>query len=399
MSCTIRSIGIIVIDPTAADPRIVLLEHPVSYATGCLIGGRKYYGTSHLTLDFANSMTAAEKLDCLNDTALTKYPFFLESLKKCYSKLLAQMEQKRQDSFIQRRLREYMKTLHILRPLIRNSTRDGVRPWSFPKGRSNDGECRLYPTTKDFEIGVAVRELIEETKVDPDSFNVHNYIAPFNISYTDMGVQYEFVLYYATPKDNFAFHIDPHDIYQVNEVSDIRWVTKDELAGMPLCKITRTHVLDNFDNIVTHFMTHWKPNHVGSVIPPSSTTNFQHSAFGPTNTAVQVVAPPPAYITGGPANPITQNISSMYTHTSQASSYSTYNPYSSQFLPQFPPQVPPQFPPQVSQVPHFPPQFPLDNIFSDPTINYTHYSPLPQTNIFSQPPTFDGSFSYGPYMY
>ncbi len=251
---TVTSIGLIILDPEKKN--ILCVRSRNTYSGGCLVSGRRWYSMHNLDDYFVDSMSLFEKRLFLGDDVKSGYQHFLSSFRKCYSRKLASMSQTVAKSFTDHSLNDYIESLNILRKKMETSMIDGALPWSFPKGRSTDKEKRKYKTLKEFEVAVALRETQEETKISTDMLDVLDWIPPFVIRYVDMGIQYEFKLYYAIPNNSCIFHLDEDDIEQAHEISAIEWLTYDMLAGKPLCNITRKHVLGNFRAILEHHQRH-----------------------------------------------------------------------------------------------------------------------------------------------
>ena len=251
------SYGIILFDETKN--AILMVQSASTFPMSCLIGGRKYYRIKDvLDPSFADAMSLSEKKECISDTAANGYPIFLKSVHKCYRQKMQGMNSEECDRYVDYLLNDYEITMSYLRKIIVKSTTDGALPWSFPKGRCKKGERKKDQTLKEFEISVALREFMEETKAPEDSIKIHDYITPFIVQYHDMGVCYKFVFYYATPNDNFSYHIDLNDIDQINEIGAIEWLSYSQLAAKELCSITRKHILNNYADILNHFVQNRK---------------------------------------------------------------------------------------------------------------------------------------------
>jgi 8-oxo-dGTP pyrophosphatase MutT (NUDIX family) len=245
----ITSIGFIIINPETNS--ILCVRSTNTYQCGNLMAGDRWY-RGHLTIEFVDKMAAVEKQMILKDTKDSGYPYFLNNLHKIYSKRLKNTS----DSncrFINNSLRDYVLTRDILYNKLKRSETDGPLPWSFPKGRCNHQDFHNYTTAMDYELSIALRETKEETNITPEMLDIKKNIAPYIISYVDMGVQYEFKFYYALPNQSFNFYLDKNNLEQTFEISAIEWLTYDSLACKPLCSITREHILGNFNLIIDHY--------------------------------------------------------------------------------------------------------------------------------------------------
>lgn len=245
--------GLIIINP--AEAKILLVCGTHTYAAGGLIAGRDYYDASLLknpqfAMQFANCMSIAEKTRFLQDFDDPNHKVFLDYFGRCYDGKLARMREKERKVFTDRCLEAYVASMTILAPYLTKSLEskiDGALPWSFPKGRARPG------ARKEHCIDVALRETQEETHVTTEMLSVQSQLEPFHVDYYDMGARYQFNLYYATTKPNFAFKLDQNDVGQMKEVSAIKWLTREQLGAEPLCDVTRAQLYEKFDDIVQHY--------------------------------------------------------------------------------------------------------------------------------------------------
>lgn len=245
--------GLVIIN--TAEKKILLVCGTRTYAAGSLIAGRDYYDASLLKNPksakyFADCMSIAEKTKFLQDFDDPEHAAFLDYFGRCYEGKLTRMRDADRKEFTDRCLEAYLASMKILVPYLTESLEsktDGALPWSFPKGRARPG------ARKEQCIDAALRETREETHVTADMLSVQSHLEPFRIDYCDMGARYQFKLYYATTKPNFAFELDQTDADQMNEVSAIKWLTREQLGAEPLCDVTRTQLYDKFDDIVQHY--------------------------------------------------------------------------------------------------------------------------------------------------
>ncbi len=251
---TVGSVGLIILDPIKK--HILCVRSRNTYPGGCLVSGRKWYSPINLDDHFVNGMSLLEKRAFLGDDAKSGYPYFLSSFRKCYSRKLASMSRNGAKYFTKHSLDDYIESLDLLRNKMSTSMSDGALPWGFPKGRIISGDNRTYRTIKELEVAVALRETHEETKISIDMIDILDWIPPFVIRYVDMGIRYEFKLYYAIPKTSCRFYLDEADVDQIHEISAIEWLTYEMLADKPLCDITRKHILGNFCSILEHHQRH-----------------------------------------------------------------------------------------------------------------------------------------------
>lgn len=259
MSC--NSYGLIIFNPL--EDAILMVRAKRTYSADCLIAGQKWYDPSQLTKAafakiFADGLSLLEKRKFLEDFEDPNHTMFRDCLQSCYSNKLRDMpsDAARAD-FVNSSLDVYLQTMTLLKSSITKSLEskiDGALPWSFPKGHMSKSDNKSPCSERQRNINVAVRETQEETCVTQDMISIPAHIQPFNIEYTDMSIRYKFQLYYATPEPNFAFAMG-HDRNQTDEISEIAWLTRDELGQKPLCKVTREQVYDRFNAIVQHYHT------------------------------------------------------------------------------------------------------------------------------------------------
>jgi 8-oxo-dGTP pyrophosphatase MutT (NUDIX family) len=234
-----RSVGIIIIDDTTPEKKVLLVQTRNTYQTGCLIAGKQWYTDADLSEEFVNRMSMWEKNKFLKND-----DFFKVAFEHCYEQKLASMhETKRQRVTLEHYL-EYKKSMETLLPMMIDNKVDGPRPWNFPKGRMGQ------ESSVSSQISKALSELQEETMITPDMIEVFPKIKPYVIKYTDYNVQYIKVLYFARKLPKLQFGIDRSDVHQIDEVSDIKWFSKEELNNLVVDPITKEHVVDNFDKII-----------------------------------------------------------------------------------------------------------------------------------------------------
>lgn len=91
--------------------------------------------------------------------------------------------------------------------------------WEFPKGRRN---------IKEKDLPCAIREFLEETNYNENDYQLLDFNPMSEIFMGNNGINYKHTFYLAqinTPQNPI---IDPSNIFQNIEVSDIKWLTFDE---------------------------------------------------------------------------------------------------------------------------------------------------------------------------
>ena len=230
--------------------RVLLIQGRNSYSHGSLIGGNNWYSERYLNKAFVDGMTLSEKKARLEDVDLDG---FRAAHAIAYKKKLERMGYLRANKFVADSLATYAETFESIKGIMQESYNagiDGALPWGFPKGRLRHEE-KTGNRRRD-EINAAKRESYEEAKIEESMYRVELF-DPFIIEYADLGINYRFVLYFATPNRTFKFYIDDTDDEQMGEVSQIKWLSKRELAGMKIEPITRMHILGNLDRIFASY--------------------------------------------------------------------------------------------------------------------------------------------------
>lgn len=232
----IISVGLIFIKPE--EKRVLLVQNKSTHASGCIYSpgtAPEYY---HFDSNFADNLTMQEKEDLINDGDGKKYK---EKIRHMYSNII-----KKNPSFVNECMLYYANVMYAIRDMLKVSYEkkiSGSLPWSFPKGRATKKEKNID------EKNVAIREVAQEIGVTNDMYRILN-IEPIIISYCDHKIRYKFVLYYALPLENFETKIsDEH------EINDIKWMSKKDFSEYTLDKITRDHIMGNFDKIFLHYNT------------------------------------------------------------------------------------------------------------------------------------------------
>lgn len=116
--------------------------------------------------------------------------------------------------------------------------------WGFPKGRrkirENDLDC-------------AIREFYEETRINKEDINVHEFIEPFEeIFFGTNSVLYKHSYYICKLKNNnIPYFIDPKCIEQIREVRALKWFNYNEvISHIKKYNIERIELFKNVNNKV-----------------------------------------------------------------------------------------------------------------------------------------------------
>jgi len=144
--------------------------------------------------------------------------------------------------------------------LIKDSANSDVM-WEIPKGKINDNEM---------EVDGALREMTEETLINPDDISILHKVSPIIESHVENGIVYKNIYYLAKPiKKNSknademnSISIDDVDIEvsvdiqnfgQISEVDQIKWISVNELKFLNMTNHNYTRLLKLFNNISKKF--------------------------------------------------------------------------------------------------------------------------------------------------
>lgn len=239
--------------------KILTVKSARTYAYGSLIAGSKYYTVSDLTQSFVDSMTLSEKIRILKMISKVngQFKFNTEYIKRilsaCHKKKVSLMSHYKSNQFLHDRYIELKTTLEVIYPMVVQSVESnthGKLPWSFPKGHRFD----------EYEnpVQVAIRELTEETRIRFDEYIIKQ-CEPFVIEYVDAGCLYKTVLYLATALSDVVAPIAgssgtaEQQAEQLEEVSEVRFVSAEELADIGVDPITDEYVAKKIPEIIEYY--------------------------------------------------------------------------------------------------------------------------------------------------
>lgn len=140
-----------------------------------------------------------------------------------------------------------------LRRLIRCS-RNADRLWELPKGRRKTNEP---------DIQCAVREFYEETNIPKDHYRILPHAKRTHV-HVDDGVSYTSVYFYAVATVDIDPRVSFANSEQVAEVSEIRWVSMDELQFVDRSGRLRTLVAPIFN----YMRANARPELISSYVTP-----------------------------------------------------------------------------------------------------------------------------------
>ena len=119
--------------------------------------------------------------------------------------------------------------------------------WEFPKGRRNENETNRE---------CAIREFTEETNIKSDDYILFTNISPISEEYYgENNIKYKHIYYLGmTENIDIELKIDPSNKEQINEVSDIQWLTYDESnSKIRSYNNTKYEIIDRVFNFINNY--------------------------------------------------------------------------------------------------------------------------------------------------
>jgi len=114
--------------------------------------------------------------------------------------------------------------------------------WEIPKGRRQEN-------TNEGFINTAIREFSEETLIDPSKYQILWRIKPYVETYSDFGITYQNIYYYANAIDKWEPNILFSNGQQISEVSAVRWCSLTDINNMQLDPFTHKRLVNMFKKI------------------------------------------------------------------------------------------------------------------------------------------------------
>ncbi len=190
---------------------ILLVKKRITYAFSVFVNGLYDPYNRENIMRVLNAMTVDEKLLVLSQDfgSMWKHVWLALEPKRAFIQCLRKFE----DAFM-------VDGGERLKRLMWSTTSSGQLMWEIPKGR------KMYPEEMDLQC--AVREFVEETGVSKSSFTIYPSLKRKEL-YSDDGRLYETIYFGAAARGNFKLIISARDQDQMSEISDIRWVTLQEL--------------------------------------------------------------------------------------------------------------------------------------------------------------------------
>ena len=119
---------------------------------------------------------------------------------------------------------DVLRSRGALSAAVAASTTTWVEPeWGFPKGRRSSAES---------ELTCALRETYEEAGVHKRDLRIMS-MDPLLEEYTGSnGISYRHRYWLAEAPSTLEVHLDPLNVEQIREISDVRWCSLDEALGL-----------------------------------------------------------------------------------------------------------------------------------------------------------------------
>lgn len=118
-------------------------------------------------------------------------------------------------------------------------------PWEFPKGRKS--------SISEYDLDTAIREFEEETNTQSSQYQICANINPYIESYTDFGVTYRNIYYFAESIGDWEPSYSFGNPHQSSEVSDIKWVGLADIHLLNLTNIVQKRMTKSFKKIIKKF--------------------------------------------------------------------------------------------------------------------------------------------------
>jgi 8-oxo-dGTP pyrophosphatase MutT (NUDIX family) len=249
MSNIKKSYGILCCRPSKLDGiEILMVKRSTTYHFCEFVSGHYRKQNHQHLINLFNNMTYNEKMDILSLKFQNLwYRIYMENPDKVFfqgsnsNSIWASSYIKKKNKFESAFLQDSGKKLQTL---IATST-NVETPWEYPKGRKNKDD--------DTDIDTAIREFQEETGVESNKYNILWHLSPYVETYTDFGVIYQNIYYYATAIDIWNPTYTFSNKVQISEVSSIKWISLNQLIHMNLESTTYKRLLNSFSKILKKY--------------------------------------------------------------------------------------------------------------------------------------------------
>ena len=239
-----KSYGIICIKKTDL-LRILLIRKPVTYHF-CKFVTNKYdpKNDEHLIKLF-NNMTYHEKMDILS----MRFEYMWYRIYHSNPELLMATDATHYNfSHYIKSKEKFQRNFCMdggrrLRALIANTT-NADHLWEIPKGRKNTNESPLE---------ASMREFYEETGIKQTKYKLLLNIKPYIETYSDFGVIYQNIYYFAEAIQDFVPQLRFTDTGITAEVSAIQWCSMNDIRNLVTSKETARRLIKTFEKIISKY--------------------------------------------------------------------------------------------------------------------------------------------------
>lgn len=225
--------------------QFILVKKPTTYHFNEFIGGRYSKSDDRHLKKLFNNMTYYEKMDI----ASTRFNLMWYRLYKHIpsDQGFTSDHYPLQELYLRRKSKFELSFMRDsgarLRKLMAN-TCNAETIWEIPKGRKQEHESAIQ---------AAMREFTEETTIPMDNYKVLWRIPPYIETYSDFGVTYQNVYYYADAVGDWEPSIHFTDQQQVFEVQAIGWCTRNDILHMKLEKKTHDRLITLFEKAIKKY--------------------------------------------------------------------------------------------------------------------------------------------------
>lgn len=233
-----KSYGILCFRRKNQQYELIMVKKSVTYHFCAFVFGLYLKNNDAILTRLFNNMTYHEKIDILS---LNFENLWYRIMKKRPDASNMQMYLKKASKF-----NIFLKDGgQRLRRLLTSST-NADELLEFPKGRKNEQK-------QEMDLDAAIREFVEETGIPETKIKVMMHVLPYIETYTDFGVTYQSVYYFAEAIEDFEPEVRFYDKQQINEISAVKWMAKNDLKHLKLDATTYKRLMKCFDKVIRKY--------------------------------------------------------------------------------------------------------------------------------------------------
>ena len=259
MSNIKKSYGIVCCRKLNNAYQIILIKKPVTYYfCEFIMGHYRRRDETHLKKLF-NNMTYHEKCDILSlKFNIMWYRIYKSDPEKINIDRISKYYYKKKTKFETNFLYDNGKKLKQLISESKNSETQ----WEVPKGRKIESleKYTKYSTNstnstnnKEYDLNTAIREFTEETRINPNKYNILWHAAPYIETYSEFGITYQNIYYFTRALGEWEPSIKFSNNQQISEVSSIKWCSKNDIKYMELEDLTYDRLKKLFDRLIKKY--------------------------------------------------------------------------------------------------------------------------------------------------